>query len=93
MTPSMLYPSTTHGTCVNFPLCPFTPPIKCKKDYQEDIRWGEGEGIFGSVARNRAHVESNVDILIALKEYERSGEPTELRESELTFRLLVALVI
>lgn len=38
------------------------------------------------MARNRAHVESDVDILIVLKEHECSGEPIHLRESELTFR-------
>ena len=55
-------------------------PIWQNKDYQEDILWA---GIFGSVARNRAHKGSDVDILIVLKEHERSGEPIDLRESEL----------
>ena len=47
-------------------------PIWQNKDYQEDILWA---GVFGSVARNRAHKGSDVDILIVLKVHERSGEP------------------
>ena len=58
-------------------------PVWKNKEYQKDILWA---GIFGSVARNRDHIESDVDILIVLKEHERSGEPIDLRESELTFR-------
>ena len=57
-------------------------PVWQNKDYQEDMLLA---GIFGSVARNRAYVESDVDILIVLKVHERSGEPIDLRESELTF--------
>ncbi|OBZ68748.1 hypothetical protein A0H81_11302 [Grifola frondosa] len=53
-------------------------PIWQKEEYQEDILWA---GIFGSVARNRAHEGSDVDILIVLKEHERSGEPIDLREN------------
>ncbi|KAF8156528.1 hypothetical protein B0H34DRAFT_783017 [Crassisporium funariophilum] len=53
-------------------------PIWQNEDYQTDILWA---GVFGSVARNRAHEESDVDILIVLKEHERSGEPVDLREN------------
>ncbi|GLB45858.1 putative nucleotidyltransferase domain containing protein [Lyophyllum shimeji] len=52
-------------------------PIWQNEDYQTDILWA---GVFGSVARNRAH-EDDVDILIVLKEHERSGEPIDLREN------------
>ncbi|KAF8148302.1 hypothetical protein B0H34DRAFT_668993 [Crassisporium funariophilum] len=53
-------------------------PISQNEDYQTDILWA---GVFGSVARNRAREESDVDILIVLKEHERSGEPIDLREN------------
>ena len=41
-----------------------------------------GRGIFGSVRRNRAHSESDVDIVCAFKDHLRSGEPADLRERE-----------
>jgi predicted nucleotidyltransferase len=47
-----------------------------------NILWA---GIFGSVSRNRAHKESDVDILIVLKEHVLTGEPIDLRESMHTF--------
>ncbi|KXN84527.1 hypothetical protein AN958_07174 [Leucoagaricus sp. SymC.cos] len=53
-------------------------PIWQEADYARDILWA---GIFGSVARNRAHTTSDVDILVVLKEHERSGEPLDLREN------------
>jgi hypothetical protein len=62
-------------------------PIWQNEDYQRDILWA---GVFGSVARNRAHEESDVDILIVLKEHER-GEPIDLRESEFPFPVLLLL--
>jgi predicted nucleotidyltransferase len=54
-------------------------PIWQKANYTRDILWA---GVFGSVARNRAHAASDVDILIVLKEHERSGEPVDLREGK-----------
>ncbi|KAM6504170.1 hypothetical protein JOM56_001113 [Amanita muscaria] len=55
-----------------------TAPVWQNEDYQADILWA---GVFGSVARNRAHEKSDVDFLIVLKEHERSGEPIDLREN------------
>ncbi|KIL64452.1 hypothetical protein M378DRAFT_163218 [Amanita muscaria Koide BX008] len=49
-----------------------TAPVWQNKNYQAEIRWA---GVFGPVARNRAHEKCDVDILIVLKEQERSGEP------------------
>jgi hypothetical protein len=37
--------------------------------------------MFGSVARSRSHAESDVDVLIVLKEHERDGEPIDLRDT------------
>ncbi|KIL60224.1 hypothetical protein M378DRAFT_84083 [Amanita muscaria Koide BX008] len=54
-----------------------TAPVWQNEDYQSAILWA---GVFGSVARNRAHEKSDVDILIVLKEH-RSGEPIDLREN------------
>lgn len=51
-------------------------PLWQNEEYQKDILWA---GIFGSVARNRAREESDVDILIVLKEHERY-EPIDIRE-------------
>ncbi|KAF5347777.1 hypothetical protein D9756_010319 [Leucocoprinus leucothites] len=53
-------------------------PVWENEEYKRDVLWA---GIFGSVARNRAHAQSDVDILIVLKEHERSGEPIDLREN------------
>ncbi|KZT12667.1 uncharacterized protein LAESUDRAFT_640432 [Laetiporus sulphureus 93-53] len=53
-------------------------PVWKDENYKRDILWA---GIFGSVARNRAHKESDVDVLIVLKEHEHSGEPIDLREN------------
>ena len=39
-------------------------------------------GIFGSVACDRAHSESDVDIVCVFKDNLRSGEPVDLRERE-----------
>lgn len=47
-----------------------------QEEYHREILWA---GIFGSVSRNRAHEESDVDILIVLK-HGRTGEPVDLRE-------------
>lgn len=52
-------------------------PVWLKPAYQKDILWA---GIFGSVARNRAHADSDVDILVVFKEHQRTGEPADLRE-------------
>ncbi|KZT24848.1 hypothetical protein NEOLEDRAFT_1093716 [Neolentinus lepideus HHB14362 ss-1] len=52
-------------------------PVWQEKEYQQDVLWA---GIFGSVSRNRAHAGSDVDVLIVLKEHERTGEPVDLRE-------------
>ncbi|KAF8884085.1 hypothetical protein CPB84DRAFT_1789585 [Gymnopilus junonius] len=52
-------------------------PVWEDEEYKRDILWA---GVFGSVARNRAREESDVDVLIVLKEHERSGEPIDLRE-------------
>ena len=54
-------------------------PVWEDDEYKRDILWA---GVFGSVARNRAREESDVDVLIVLKEHERSGEPVDLRESK-----------
>jgi len=58
-------------------------PVWQNKRYKKDILWA---GVFSSVSRNRAREGSDVDILVVLKEHERSGEPADLREGELTFR-------
>ncbi|GBE86796.1 hypothetical protein SCP_1000380 [Sparassis crispa] len=44
---------------------------------QRDILWA---GIYGSVARNHAHEESDIDVCIVLKEHCGSGEPVDLEE-------------
>ncbi|KAJ3571396.1 hypothetical protein NP233_g3776 [Leucocoprinus birnbaumii] len=38
------------------------------EEYKRDILWA---GVYGSVARNRAKEDSDVDVLIVLKEHER----------------------
>ncbi|KAF5355113.1 hypothetical protein D9756_005557 [Leucocoprinus leucothites] len=55
-----------------------TAPVWENEEYKRDVLWG---GIFGSVSRNHAHEESDVDILIVLKGHERSREPIDLREN------------
>lgn len=53
-------------------------PVWQNEEYQKDIPWA---GVFSSVSRNRAREESDVDILIVLKDHEHSGEPIDLREN------------
>ncbi|KAF7760419.1 hypothetical protein Agabi119p4_11095 [Agaricus bisporus var. burnettii] len=53
-------------------------PVWKDEEFKRDILWA---GVFGSVARNRAREDSDVDVLIVLKEHLHSpGEPVELRE-------------
>lgn len=54
-------------------------PTWQNEDYQAGLLWA---GVFGSVARNHAHKDSDGNIIIVLKEHERSGEPIDLRESK-----------
>ncbi len=63
-------------------------PVWQEEEYQRDILWA---GIFGSVSRNCAKVKSNVDILIVLKQG-CTGEPVDLRESQLPVPLLFLLM-
>jgi predicted nucleotidyltransferase len=48
------------------------------EEYKHDILWA---GIFGSVARNCVKENSDVNVLIVLKEHEHSGEPIDLHKS------------
>jgi predicted nucleotidyltransferase len=50
-----------------------------EEEFKEYVLWA---GIFGSVARDRAHSESDVDIVCVFKDNLRSGEPVDLRERE-----------
>ncbi|EKM77723.1 hypothetical protein AGABI1DRAFT_107907 [Agaricus bisporus var. burnettii JB137-S8] len=53
-------------------------PVWKDEEFKRDILWA---GVFGSVARNRAREDSDVDVLIVLKEHLHSpGEPVDLRE-------------
>lgn len=52
--------------------------IECE-DSKEYILWA---GIFGSVARGLTHEESDVDVIVVMKEDKRSGEPVHLHEGE-----------
>ncbi|EKM82472.1 hypothetical protein AGABI1DRAFT_104447 [Agaricus bisporus var. burnettii JB137-S8] len=52
-------------------------PIWEVEEFKRDILWA---GVFGSVARNRARKDSDVDVLIVLKEHLHRGEPVDLRE-------------
>ena len=63
-------------------------PIWQEEEYQRDILWA---GIFGSVSRHRARVNSDVDILIVMKEG-LTGEPVDLRESQLSLPLPFLLI-
>jgi hypothetical protein len=54
-------------------------PVWEEQEFQQHVLWA---GIFGSVARNRAHSESDVDIVCVFKDHLRSGEPVDLRERE-----------
>jgi Nucleotidyltransferase domain len=54
-------------------------PIWEEEEFKEYVLWA---GIFGSVARNRAHSESDVDIVCVFKDHLRNGEPVDLRERE-----------
>jgi len=44
---------------------------------EEFVLWA---GIFGSVARGRAHAESDIDVVVVMKEDKRSGQPVDLYE-------------
>jgi predicted nucleotidyltransferase len=46
-------------------------------DCQEYVQWA---GIFGSIARDRAEDESDVDVLVVFKDHIRSGEPIDLHK-------------
>ena len=66
-----------------------TAPIWQEEEHQRVILWA---GIFGSVSRNRARENSDVDILIVMKEG-HSGEPLDLRESQFSVPLIFLLTI
>jgi predicted nucleotidyltransferase len=44
---------------------------------QELVQWA---GIFGSIARGRAGNQSDVDVLVVMKDHNRSGQPIDLHE-------------
>jgi predicted nucleotidyltransferase len=58
-------------------------PLWEEQEFQQDILWA---GIFGSVARNRAHSKSDVDIVCVFKDHLRCSEPVYLRDRE-SFRV------
>lgn len=54
-------------------------PVWERKENQEMILWA---GIFGSVGRGRAHKDSDVDVVLVMKEGVE-GEPIDLEQGEL----------
>ena len=46
-------------------------------DCQDYVQWA---GIFGSIARDRAREESDVDVLVVFKDHIRCGQPVDLHE-------------
>jgi len=65
----------------SYPSCPFIPSINAKIHGSRL----EEQRISASAVLSRAPNEPDVDILIVLKELERSSEPTGLCEIELVF--------